>query len=88
MSLCRIGRVTEFTTIMFASREDNGCFKPKESTMPEAVPQQTWPHRFDESDRDIQLKQVLDSLQNENSQLKNLVVRLSETIIRNVTAKR
>lgn len=56
--------------------------------MPEAVPQQTWPHRFDESDRDIQLKQVLDSLQNENSQLKSLVVRLSETIIRNVTAKR
>ena len=74
--------------MMFARTKDNGCFEPKESTMPEAVPQQQWPHRFDESDRDIQLKEALDSLQNENSQLKNLVVRLSETIIRNVTAKR
>jgi hypothetical protein len=56
--------------------------------MQDAVPQQKWPYRFDESDRDTQLKQVLDSLQNENNQLKTLVVRLSETIIRNVTAKR
>jgi hypothetical protein len=56
--------------------------------MQEAIPQQTWSNRFDEIDRDIQLKQVLDSLQSENSQLKRLVVRLSETIIRNVAAKR
>jgi uncharacterized protein YlxW (UPF0749 family) len=56
--------------------------------MQDAVPQQKWSYRFDESDRDTQLKQVLDSLQNENNQLKKLVVRLSETIIRNVTAKR
>jgi uncharacterized protein YlxW (UPF0749 family) len=56
--------------------------------MPEAVPKQNWSYHFSESDRDTQLKQVLDSLQNENSQLKKLVVRLSETIIRNVTAKR
>ena len=41
-----------------------------------------------EVDRDTQLKQILDNLQTENNQLKDLVVRLSETIIRNVTAKR
>lgn len=56
--------------------------------MPQAVPTQNWPLHFDESDRDTQLKQVLNSLQNENSELKTLVVRLSETIIRNVAAKR
>jgi hypothetical protein len=74
--------------IIFARSEKYGCFKPKESTMPEAVPQQNWPYSFSESDRDTQLKQVLDRLQNENGQLKRLVVRLSETIIRNVAAKR
>jgi hypothetical protein len=87
MSLCRIGRVPKFTAIAFARSEDDGCFKPKEWNMPEAVPQHKWPYRSNESDRDTQLKQVLDSLQNENSQLRNLVVRLSETIIRNVTAQ-
>jgi hypothetical protein len=30
MSLCRIGRVTKFTRIIFARSEDDGCFKPKE----------------------------------------------------------
>jgi membrane-anchored protein YejM (alkaline phosphatase superfamily) len=47
-----------------------------------------WTNRFDEIDRDKQLKQVLDTLENENSMLKTLVVRLSETIIRNAIAKR
>ena len=47
-----------------------------------------WSNRFDEIDRDRQLKQVLDTLENENSLLKTLVVRLSETIIRNAIAKR
>jgi membrane-anchored protein YejM (alkaline phosphatase superfamily) len=47
-----------------------------------------WTNRFDEIDRDRQLKQVLDTLENENSLLKTLVVRLSETIIRNAIAKR
>ena len=56
--------------------------------MQEAVPQQTWPHRLDEFDRYSEQKQVVDRLQNENNQLKDLVVRLSATIIRNVTAKR
>lgn len=56
--------------------------------MSEAVPTQNWPLHFDDSDRDTQLKQVLDSLQNENNELKTLVVRLSETIIRNVVANR
>jgi hypothetical protein len=43
---------------------------------------------LDNADRDTQLKQVLESLESENSQLKSLVVRLSETIIRNVTTRR
>ncbi len=47
-----------------------------------------WPNRFDKADRDQQLKQILDNLETENSLLKALVVRLSETIVRNVTAKR
>jgi len=56
--------------------------------MQEAVTQRNLSGRFDEIDRDTELRQVLDKLQNENSQLKTLVVRLSETIIRSVTAKR
>lgn len=44
--------------------------------------------RFNEIDHDVRLKEVLDCLENENSQLKKLVVRLSETIIRNVMDKR
>jgi hypothetical protein len=86
--LYRIGRVTEFTRVIFARSEDDGDFKPKELTMQEAVPQQTWSHRLDEIDRYSEQKQVVDRLQNENNQLKDLVVRLSATIIRNVTAKR
>ena len=56
--------------------------------MQEIARKENWANRFNEIDRDLQLKQVLESLENENSQLKRLVVRLSETIIRNVTAKR
>jgi hypothetical protein len=55
--------------------------------MQEVAPQQRWSHHFDGLDRDAQLKQALDSLESENGQLKKLVVRLSETIIRIVTAK-
>jgi hypothetical protein len=56
--------------------------------MQEIARQGTRPNRFDQIDPDVQLKQVLDSLENENSLLKDLVVRLSETIIRSVTARR
>jgi hypothetical protein len=56
--------------------------------MQEVVHRRNWVSRFDEVDHDVRLKQVLESLETENSQLKKLVVRLSETIIRNVTAKR
>ncbi len=42
---------------------------------------------FDKIDHDIQLKQTLDYLEDENSKLKTLVVRLSETIIRNIMVK-
>jgi hypothetical protein len=38
-------------------------------------------------DRDERLRRTLDNLRKENGQLKNLVIRLSETIIRNVTAR-
>ncbi len=56
--------------------------------MQELAPQQGRSHRFDEVDPDAQLRQALDSLESENGQLKELVVRLSETIVRIVTAKR
>jgi hypothetical protein len=55
--------------------------------MQEVAPQRGWSHHFDEVDRDAQLKHALDILEIENGQLKKLVVRLSETIIRIVTAK-
>jgi hypothetical protein len=47
-----------------------------------------WTNRFDEIDRDKQLKQVLDTLESENSMLKTLVVRLSEIVVRNAVAKK
>jgi hypothetical protein len=56
--------------------------------MQELAPQPRWSHTFNEVDRDAQMKQALDSLKIENSQLKQLVVRLSETIIKNVVAGR
>jgi hypothetical protein len=73
---------------LFAPK-DNGCPLHAEGwTMQEFAPQQKRSFGFDEVDRDAQLKQVLDSLESENGQLKELVVRLSETILRIVTAKR
>jgi hypothetical protein len=58
------------------------------TTMQEVVRSRNWVSHFDKIDHDIQLKQALESLETENNQLKKLVVRLSETIIRNVVAKR
>jgi hypothetical protein len=43
---------------------------------------------LDQFARDAELKQELEVLKKENSRLKNLVVRLSETIIRNVIGKK
>ena len=54
--------------------------------MQEVASQQGWSDRPNEVDRDARLMQAIDSLRSENNQLKSLVVRLSETIIRNVTA--
>jgi hypothetical protein len=68
--------------------DDHGSFRPKEQAMQEVILKQRSSHSFNEVDRDTQLKQILDTLESENSQLKSLVVRLSETIIRNVSAKR
>jgi hypothetical protein len=46
-----------------------------------------WSSRFEDVDQDTQLKRVMDALENENNRLKTLVIRLSETIIRNAVAK-
>jgi hypothetical protein len=63
------------------------CFKPKGRTMQEIALPQRQPHSFNEVDR-VQMKQALESLETENGQLKQLVVRLSETIIKSVVARR
>jgi hypothetical protein len=55
--------------------------------MQEVVHSGNWVSRFDDVDHDVRFQQALESLETENSRLKELVVRLSETIIRNVTAK-
>jgi hypothetical protein len=56
--------------------------------MQEVVAEQRWSSHLNAIDRDAQLKQTLDHLESENSELKKLVVQLSETIIRNVIGKR
>jgi ribosomal protein L12E/L44/L45/RPP1/RPP2 len=55
--------------------------------MENAARKKKWSSRFDDVDQDTQLKRVMDALENENNRLKTLVVRLSETIIRNAVAK-
>jgi hypothetical protein len=62
-------------------------FKSREWTMPEIAHPRGSFHLFKETDRDEQLKLVLDGLESENGRLKELIVRLSETIIRNVVGK-
>jgi hypothetical protein len=55
--------------------------------MQQIARKEKWSNRFGEIDRELQLKQVLDSLETENNLLKRLVVRLSATIIKNVVNK-
>jgi ribosomal protein L12E/L44/L45/RPP1/RPP2 len=55
--------------------------------MENAARKKKWSNRFDDVDQDTQLKRVMDALENENNRLKTLVIRLSETIIRNAVAK-
>jgi hypothetical protein len=55
--------------------------------MENAACKKKWTSRFDDVDQDTQLKRVMDALENENNRLKTLVIRLSETIIRNAVAK-
>jgi hypothetical protein len=55
--------------------------------MENAARKKQWSSRFDDVDQDTQLKRVMDALENENNRLKTLVIRLSETIIRNAVAK-
>jgi hypothetical protein len=55
--------------------------------MEHAARKKRWSSRFDDVDQDTQLKRVMDALENENNRLKTLVIRLSETIIRNAVAK-
>jgi hypothetical protein len=54
--------------------------------MPDAI-YEKWSDRCGEIGQDVKLKLALQSLESENSRLKTLVIRLSETIIRSVTAK-
>jgi hypothetical protein len=55
--------------------------------MERVLQEKRWANRFDRLDGDAQLKQTLEALEHENGRLRQLVVRLSETIIRNVTGK-
>lgn len=55
--------------------------------MPDAEFQSRRLSRFSDADRRAQMQEMT-RLQTENGELKQLVVRLSETIIRNVTATR
>jgi hypothetical protein len=73
-----------FCAYRFATAASNS----KGRTMQQIARKETWSNRFDEIDRELQLKQVLDSLEIENNLLKRLVVRLSATIIKNVVNKR
>jgi hypothetical protein len=56
--------------------------------MQELSPPLQPPHISGEVDRDEQMQRALDCLEIENVRLKQLVVRLSETIIKNVVAGR
>ncbi len=64
------------------------CFESKERTMQEPSPAPRRPHISGEVDREVRMQQALDCLEIENGRLKQLVVRLSETIIKNVVAGR
>ena len=55
--------------------------------MQEHAPQEPRSPPFNEGERS-KMKQALDGLKIENSQLRQLVVRLSETIIKNIIARR
>jgi hypothetical protein len=56
--------------------------------MHEVVPQQIWSRTCDEGDQSVKMEQALEGLQIENRRLKQLVVRLSETIIKSVVTRR
>jgi len=45
-----------------------------------------WSSRFDELNRNTELKHAFTALEDENSRLKQLVIRLSATILRNVAS--
>ena len=56
--------------------------------MHQVDPQERRSHAGADVDRDAKMKQAMECLKIENNRLKRLVVRLSETIIRNVVATR
>ena len=56
--------------------------------MHQADPQEQWSHTGSDVHRDAKMKQAMECLKIENNRLKRLVVRLSETIIRNVITTR
>jgi hypothetical protein len=55
--------------------------------MESALHVKKWSNRFDNLDEEVELKQMLAALENENGRLKQLVVRLSAMILRNVTGR-
>jgi hypothetical protein len=75
--------VAEFTPLIF-ERTNWSQTIWGDATMPEKAAEKGC--RPGLIDHDCELKQALESLASENSQLKKLVVRLSETVLRNVAA--
>jgi hypothetical protein len=60
--------------IVFKHNDHDGCFEPKGSgprdeRCKEIARNQKWSNRFDEIDRDLQVKQILDSLETEDTGL-------------------
>jgi hypothetical protein len=75
--------VAEFTALLFERM--NSTQGAGDGTMLEKAAEKNY--RSGLIDHDDELKQALESLARENSHLKQLVVRLSETVLRNVTSK-
>jgi hypothetical protein len=55
--------------------------------MESALDVKKWSNRFDNLDEEADLKRMLAALEDENGKLKQLVVRLSETILRHVAGR-
>ena len=88
MPLRHTSRFTKYTSNRFGCSITITRLKPKERTMQEITHQLRKARASSEIEREAKMKLTLDYLQTENGRLKALVVRLSETIIRNVVTQR